>query len=198
MPRLIAALALIFATAFAVPAAAQPPRPVVGPRVLIAYLSKSGNTEAMARAVAEGVKSVPGAAALLMKIGDVKEADLLGADAIIVGTPVYNGGVAAEVKQFMERWPFGRLKEKVGAAFCTSGGTSAGEELALMDILSSMLVFQFVLVGGDTWEAAFGASAITEEGKSKEKAGVDDAAKAKARGLGARVARVAAKLKDGR
>lgn len=192
---LVAAVLLILAAAFAAPAAAQAPVPTAGPRVLVAYLSKSGNTETMARAVAEGARSVAGAVVSLQKIADVKEADLLGADAIIVGTPVYNGGAAAEVKQFIERWPFGRLKEKVGAAFCTSGGSSAGEELALMDILSSMLVFRFVIVGGDTWEAAFGASAITEEGKPKEKAGVDDAAKAKARGLGARVARVAAKLR---
>lgn len=131
----------------------------------------------------------------IRKIVEVTEADLLSADAIIVGTPVYNGGAAAEVKQFMERWPFGRLKEKVGAAFCTSGGTSAGEELAMMEIIASMLVFQFVIVGGDTWESAFGASAITEEGRTKDRHGVDDGARAKARGLGARVAKVAMRLR---
>lgn len=178
-------------------ASAQAVRSEPGPRVLVAYLSKSGNTETMARAVAEGARSVAGATVTLKPIADVKDEDLFGADAIIVGTPVYNGGAAGEVKQFMERWPFGRLKEKVGAAFCTAGGTSAGEELALMDVISSMLVFQFVIVGGDSWEAAFGASAVTEEGKAKDKAGVDDGAKAKARGLGARVARVAGRLKGG-
>jgi NAD(P)H dehydrogenase (quinone) len=188
-------LALILTLVVSVPAGAQPAR-LAGPRVLVAYLSKSGNTETMARAVAEGAKSVAGAVVSLKKIDEVKEDDLMGADAIVVGTPVYNGGVAAEVKAFIERWPFGRLKEKVGAAFCTSGGSSAGEELALMDIVSSMLVFQFVIVGGDSWDAAFGASAITEEGKPKDKTGVDDAAKAKARGLGARVARVAGRLRD--
>jgi NAD(P)H dehydrogenase (quinone) len=166
-----------------------------GPRVLIAYLSKTGSTETMARSVAEGAKSVAGATVTVKAIADVKNDDLLNADAIIVGTPVYNGGAAAEVKQFMERWPFGRLRDKVGAAFCSAGGTSTGEELALMDIISSMLVFQFVIVGGDSWEAAFGASAITEEAKANERRVVDDVARVKARGLGARVAKVAMLLK---
>ncbi len=163
-------------------------------RVLVAYFSQTGHTETMARAVADGARSVPGATVVLKKIADVTDADLLGADAIVVGTPVYNGGVAAEVKRFIERWPFGRLKDKVGAAFSTGGGLSAGQESALLDLIRSMLIFQFVIVGGDSWEAAFGASAVTEEGKPKDQQGVDEAAKAKGRGLGTRVARVAQQL----
>jgi NAD(P)H dehydrogenase (quinone) len=166
-----------------------------GTSVLVAYYSRTGATEKMARAVADGAKSVAGTNVTVKAIDQVTDKDLLDADAIVVGTPVYNGGAAAAVRQFMERWPLGRLKDKVGAAFCTAGGASAGEELALMDILSAMLVFQFVVVGGEPWQAAFGASAITEEGKPADKQGVDDAALAKARALGARVARVAAKLR---
>ena len=162
--------------------------------MLVAYLSQTGHTETMARAVADGARSVPGTTVVLKTIADVTDADLLGADAIVVGTPVYNGGVAAEVKRFIERWPFGRLKDKVGAAFSTGGGLSAGQESALLDLVRSMLIFQFVIVGGDSWQAAFGASAVTEEGKPKDQQGVDDAAKAKGRGLGARVARVAQQL----
>ncbi len=175
--------------------AATRPESNTGVRVLVAYFSKTGHTETLARAVADGVRSVPGATAVLKKTAEVTDDDLLGADAIIVGTPVYNGGVAADVKQFIERWPFGRLRDKVGAAFCTGGGLSAGQESALLDLLRSMLVFQFVIVGGDTWQAAFGASAVTEEGRQKDQPGVDEAAKARGRGLGAHVARVAARLK---
>jgi NAD(P)H dehydrogenase (quinone) len=166
--------------------------------LLVAYYSKTGATETMARAVADGARSVAGTEVLLKTIESVKEADLMTADAIVLGSPVYNGGPAAAVKAFMEGWPFGRLKEKVGAAFCTAGGTSAGEELCMTSLLTSMLVFQFVVVGGDSWQASFGASAITEEGRPADKQGVDDAAKAKAGGLGARVARVAAQIKAGR
>jgi NAD(P)H dehydrogenase (quinone) len=158
--------------------------------VLIAYYSPGGNTATMAKAVQEGARSVPRTVVQMRTIEQVQADQLLAADAIIVGTPVYNGGMAGEVKRFIDGWPFGRLKEKVGAAFCTGGGTSAGEELALVGILSSMLVFQFVVVGGDSWQAAFGASAITEEGRPSDKAGVDSMALDKARALGARVARV--------
>jgi NAD(P)H dehydrogenase (quinone) len=162
--------------------------------VLVAYYSKTGATEKMARAVDAGAKSVAGTTVIVKAIDQVSDKDLLDADAIVVGSPVYNGGMAGAVKQFIERWPFGKLKDKVGAAFCAGGGASAGEELTLMNIISSMLIFQFVIVGGESWQAAFGASAITEEGKPQERRGVDEAALAKARGLGARVARVAAKL----
>jgi NAD(P)H dehydrogenase (quinone) len=168
-----------------------------GARLLVAYYSKTGATGKMARAVEEGAKSVAGTTVVLKTIDRVTDKDLLDADAIVVGSPVYNGGMAAAVKQFIERWPFGKLKEKVGAAFCAGGGASAGEELALMNIISSMLIFQFVIVGGDTWQAALGASAITEEGKPQDRRGVDEASLVKARALGARVARVAGKLTAG-
>jgi NAD(P)H dehydrogenase (quinone) len=178
--------------ALAAPLRAQPAkRDTV---VLIAYHSVTGTTETLARAVEEGARSVAGTRVLLKRVGEVSADDLLGADAVIVGTPVYNGGVSSEVKQFIDRWPFGRLKDKVGAAFCAAGGASAGEEIALVSLIASMLIFQFVIVGGETWHAAFGASAITEEGRPPGARVVGETAKAHARGLGARVARVAGAL----
>lgn len=173
-------------------AVAPGPAPV---RILIAYASATGHTEQMARAVAEGAKQAETAKVTLKRVADVSEADLLEADAIIVGSPVYNGGMAATVKAFIDRWPFEKLHDKVGAAFVTGGGLSSGEELAQMSILSAMLVFRFVIVGGDTALAPFGASAVVEEGKPANARGVDAAALDKARGLGARVARVAARLR---
>ena len=58
--------------------------------------------------------------------------------------------------------------------------------------------FQFVIVGGETGHAACGASAVPEEGKPTERRGEDETAKTKARGLDARVARVAQALARGR
>ena len=164
-------------------------------RVLVAYASATGNTERMAKAVAEGAGTVANVAVSLKRVADVSDDDLLKADAIIVGSPVYNGGMAATVKAFIDRWPFDKLHDKVGAAFVTGGGASSGEELAQMQILSSMLIFRFVIVGGDSALAPFGASAIVEEGKPPNAKGVDAAALDKARALGARVARVASRLR---
>lgn len=177
--------------------AQAPTAPVAEPvRVLVAYASVTGNTAKMAVAVAEGVRSVPGATAVVKRVSEVTDADLKAADAIIVGSPVYNAGIAAEVKAFIDRWPFEQLPDKVGAAFVTGGGMSSGEELAQMQILSAMLIFRFVVVGGDSALAPFGAAAIVEEGKPAQAHGVDAAALDKARALGARVTRVASRLRS--
>ncbi|MEK7234982.1 MAG: flavodoxin domain-containing protein, partial [Nitrospirota bacterium] len=66
---------------------ADEPAPLV--KVLVTYHSRSGNTERMAEAVVEGVKSVPGTEALLKRVGQVTADDLFSADAVVVGSPVY-------------------------------------------------------------------------------------------------------------
>ena len=170
--------------------------PVGTVRVLVAYASVTGNTAKMAQAVAEGARSVSGTTVVVKRVTDVTDADLKAADAIIVGSPVHNAGMAAEVKAFIDRWPFEQLPDKVGAAFVTGGGMSSGEELVQLQILSAMLIFRFVVVGGDSALAPFGAAAVVEEGKPASAQGVDAAALDKARGLGARVARVAARLRS--
>jgi len=166
------------------------------PLILIAYYSQSGNTRAMAQAVEEGAKSVSGVQVLLLPIEKVSNQELLEADAIVVGSPVYNANVAPEVQQFINSWPFeGRpLKNKLGAAFVTGGGISIGEELVQLNLLHSMLIQGMLVLGGAETEAAFGASAITGEvpfqtGKVEEQFLV------KGRGLGKRVAEMALSIK---
>lgn len=134
-------------------------------RVAVIYHSESGNTEKMAKAVAEGVSRVVGAEVMLLPVGDAETDDLLRADAIITGSPVYNANVTPEISSFIASWPFeGQpLKDKIGAAFVTAGGMSAGEELVQMNILQSMLIFGMVVAGGPDWTQPFGASAITGE-----------------------------------
>ena len=166
------------------------------PTVLIAYYSQSGNTKALAQAVEEGAKSVAGVRVLLLPIDQVSTKEVLEADAIVVGSPVYNANVAPEVQRFINSWPFeGRpLKNKLGAAFVTGGGISIGEELVQLNLLHSMLIQGMLVMGGEETEAAFGASAITGEvpfqtGKVEEQFLVN------ARGLGKRVAEMALFLK---
>jgi len=166
------------------------------PTVLIAYFSQSGNTKTLAHAVEEGAKSVAGVRVFLLPIDQVSNKEVLEADAIVVGSPVYNANVAPEVQKFINSWPFeGRpLKNKLGAAFVTGGGISIGEELVQLNLLHSMLIQGMLVMGGEETEAAFGASAITGEvpfqtGKVEEQFLV------KARGLGKRVAEMALFLK---
>jgi NAD(P)H dehydrogenase (quinone) len=164
-------------------------------RVLIAYHSETGNTEAMANAVAVGARSVDEVIVTLKPLCEVKMEDLTNADAIIVGSPVYNANVSPEISAFIASWPFEGepLKDKIGAAFVTAGGMSAGEEIVQMNILQSMLVFGMVVVGGSDWKQPFGASSVTsEEPFSTAKPGeMDDLFLRKGHLLGTRVAEIA-------
>jgi NAD(P)H dehydrogenase (quinone) len=71
--------------ATAAPVLAQQGSP---PTVLVAYHSVTGNTEKMAQGVAEGARTA-GATVNLKRVGNVTADDLVTADAITVGSPVY-------------------------------------------------------------------------------------------------------------
>ncbi len=163
------------------------------PQVLVAYFSERGHTKAMAEAVAEGARSIDGVSVRLFPVDAVTPHDVIAADAIIVGSPVYNANVAPAVQEFINSWPFDELtmKDKIGAAFVTGGGISAGEEIVQTNILKSMLIFGMIVVGGPDWKQAFGASAITFEqpfGQSTET--IHPYFRAKGVALGERVAQV--------
>jgi NAD(P)H dehydrogenase (quinone) len=162
------------------------------PRVLIVYFSTTGHTRAMAEAVAQGAQSVDGTQVLLRSVDQATTDNVLQSDAIIIGSPVHNAAVAPEVQSFINRWPFDDkpLADKVGAAFCTAGGISAGEELVQLSILHSMLIFGMIVVGGPEWSQAFGASAVTGEYPftTTDSSGVDQEFLRKGFALGKRVA----------
>ena len=164
--------------------------------VLIAYYSKTAHTQSLAEEVAKGALSIPGVQVVLKSINQTTTKDLLDADAIIIGSPVYNANLAPEVVKFMSEWPFegNPLKDKIGAAFVTAGGISAGEELAQVNILHSMLIFGMIVVGGDEWTSAFGASAITNESIFKTEK-LDKIFLQKGFALGKRVATIVKKIK---
>jgi NAD(P)H dehydrogenase (quinone) len=107
--------------------------------VLIAYHSVTGNTEKLAQGVAEGVKVVPGTNVVLKRVGEVVADELLSADAVIVGSPVYFGNMSGEVKTFFDNWLLKfdfyrdfKMRNKVGGAFATGGSISNGKEITLM------------------------------------------------------------------
>ncbi len=166
------------------------------PVVLVTYHSKTGNTQGMAEAVALGAAQVEGVKVVLKSIDETTTEDLLEAAAIIVGSPVYNANVAPEVQAFISSWPFedAPLKNKIGAAFVTAGGISAGEELTQMNMLQSMLIFGMIVVGGPEWTAPFGASAIVGEPPFLEEAGIAPQFFKKGEGLGRRVAELAVRM----
>lgn len=167
-------------------------------KVLIVYYSVDGHTRLMGEAVARGARGVPGTNVKLASVFEATTVDVQWADGIVVGSPVYNAAVAPEVQKFINSWPFegAPLRNKVGAAFATGGGISAGEEVVQLNILHSMLIFGMVVVGGPEWSSSFGASAITGEGSYRSKAGeVDSLFLKKAEALGKRVAELAGTMR---
>lgn len=174
--------------------------------VLVAYWSRTGHTELMAKAVAEGARTVSDTAVTVARVEDITAEMLRAANAVIVGTPVHNASVTPEVQSFINGWPIKDMRDKVGAAFVTAGGPSTGEELARLSILQSMMVFGMIIVGGPDWRTAFGASAIGEDpllgaypedaprGAAWEKGEVDEFYLGQGRALGQRVAEVTQRL----
>mgnify|MGYP000686699138 FL=1 len=156
--------------------------------ILITYHSKSGKTASMAKAIAKGAAINDNIAIIVKTIEQTTKDDLLHADAIILGSPVYNANPSSDVLKFIESWPFAGtpLKNKIGAVFVTGGGISSGEELVQVSILHAMLVFGMVVVGGDDWTAPFGAAAITNEAPFDTQ--MNDAFLLKGQNLGKRVA----------
>lgn len=172
----------------------EPAQPV---KVLVTYHSLSGNTERMAEAVVDGVKSVTGTEVLLKRVGKVTADDLFSADAVVIGSPVYWSNMSGEVKTFIDNWQFKfgvfpefKLKNKIGAAFATGGQVSSGKEVTMLTILAAMLGNQMIVVSGG---GAFGASATTEG----DSLGIDNKELADAKALGQRVAEVAVMMRRG-
>jgi len=165
-------------------------------KVLVAYYSQTGNTKVMAEAVARGLAQVSGIEHILKPIDEIAAWEILEADGLILGSPVYNANVAPSVQEFINSWPFeGRpMMDKIGAAFTSGGAFSIGEELVMLSILRSMLIHGMVVTGGEVTEAAFGASAITGEGLFAGKP-VDEVFLLKAEGLGRRVGELVMKNK---
>ena len=107
-------------------------------RILVVVASASGRTTRLAEAVATGAAEA-GAEVTLRRARDAGDQEFLDADAVILGSGVQMGGIAAELRALFERlaplWLAGRLVGKLGAAFVTAGaGARGGAELALVSI----------------------------------------------------------------
>ncbi len=119
------------------------------PGMLITYYTRSGNTETMAELVAEGARGVDGIGVEVRSVDMVTPDDLLGFDAIVIGSPVYFGTMAAEVKKLIDDSVvhFTKLDGKIGGAFTTSGGAHGGNETTVLDILKALMVHGMIVKG---------------------------------------------------
>ncbi len=94
-------------------------------KVLIAYVSRTGNTAKMADYIAEGVRFA-GLTVDTKKVAEIKTAkDLAGYDGYVFGCPTYHKDMTASMKTFLFIAEKANLTGKVGGAFASH--THSGE-----------------------------------------------------------------------
>ena len=117
-------------------------------KLLIVYDSRTGNTEKMAHAVSEGVKSA-GVEATLRKVDEASVNELPLYQGLILGSPVYYGLPSSKIKEFLDVSVkhHGKLEGMVGGAFASSGGTHTGAETTIISLLEALMVHGMVVQG---------------------------------------------------
>lgn len=107
--------------------------------VLVLYYSRGGRTEALAKAVAEGVASVDGASSKVKRVDYATIDDFISCDAVAFGSPNYFSYMAGLMKDFFDKAL--SIREKVtgkpAAAFTSGGGSSDSALLSLERMISA-------------------------------------------------------------
>ena len=157
-------------------------------QILVLYFSKGGHTKKLAEKIAQGVDEVEGVNALLKQTKEVGKDDFLDSAGVIAGSPVYFGGMAAELKKVFDEFVSIRKKMegKVGAAFATSGDATGGKETTMMSIIQALMIYGMVIAGDPM--SASGHYGVACVGAPDDKIGENGVK------LGKRVAEIAKKL----
>ena len=141
------------------------------PKILILYWSAYGHVEQMAKAVAEGARSVEGADVTIRRVPELSSEEeakranrgldqgvavatveeLPGYDAIILGTPTRFGNMAGPMRAFLDRtgslWAKDALVGKVGSVFTSSATQHGGQESTILSSHITLLHHGMVVVG---------------------------------------------------
>ncbi len=144
-------------------------------KVLIAFYSRGGVTEALAQAVAEGAKAegaevrlrrarefvgeeimkkapgwLEGAKRMNALYEAPTEADAEWADGIVFGTPTRFGSMTAELKAYIDSlgalWFKGALVGKAGSAFASTSTLHGGNEMTITALYAPMAHLGLILV----------------------------------------------------
>ena len=115
-------------------------------QIAVVYFSKTGTTEKLAQAIMSGVREAPGVQVFSHNItgneiveGRFVNPDLFESlktcDAIIMGSPTYMGGVAAQFKAFADAtspyWSKQQWVNKVAAGFTCGSGLNGDQSISL-------------------------------------------------------------------
>jgi flavorubredoxin len=112
-------------------------------KILILYYSRTGNTERMAKAVADGAKTIPGVEVELNYY--VAPETLSNFDAILVGIPTYHHNMTVDMKMLFEEVAVRNvnLEGKIGASFGSYGWSGEAPKLVL-EIMKNKFEMQVI------------------------------------------------------
>jgi flavodoxin len=115
-------------------------------KVLVAYTSRTGNTEKMAQWVAEGIR-FSGNTADVKTISDIKdEKGVQGYDGCVFGCPTYHRDMTAGMKTFLFIAEKANLLGKMGGAF--GSHTHSGESAQMIyDTMQHVFKMDMVSLG---------------------------------------------------
>jgi len=108
-------------------------------KILVLYYSRSGNTETLAKAVAEGARSVEGVTVELKRVDYATVEDIVSCDGVAVGSPNYFGYMAGIMKDYFDKaWSVrDKLAGKPYIAFTCGGGSRNTALLSIENVLNA-------------------------------------------------------------
>ena len=138
--------------------------------VLVLFYSRNGATAELARQVARGVESVPGATARVRTVPAVSPAceatepavppsgapyatydELRTCDGLVLGSPTRFGNMAAPLKYFLDgtsaMWLNGGLDRKPAGVFTSASSMHGGQESTLISMMLPLLHHGMYVVG---------------------------------------------------
>lgn len=144
-------------------------------KALVLYYSMYGHVHHLAEAIAEGVRDLDGAEAILKRVPETLSQEVLqkmGAleaqkkfahvpvctvdelpsyTAILFGTPTRFGNMCGQMRQFLDAtgqlWFTGALVGKVGSVFASSATQHGGQESTILSFHTTLLHHGMVIVG---------------------------------------------------
>merc|ERR1712070_1290310 len=86
------------------------------------------------------------------------------ADAVVLGSGVYNGNPSPSMLSFINSFDFmDDLSSMVGGSFATASGPAAGLELVIGSMERGLKMFGMVTVGGTHWQNSEGTGVVTTD-----------------------------------
>lgn len=118
------------------------------PKALVLYYTRTGTTEAMAKAIAHTLRE-EGLSVDLVHCDNFSLHTLPQYHLIVIGSPTYYGNMAAEMKKILDESVrfHGELNGRVGGAFTSSGNPAGGNETTIFSILQALLIHGMIVKG---------------------------------------------------